>query len=86
MFIQGIDGYNKTLTGEALASLSGAASDFHHVHGVLWRGHYTVSLSNSNGGQVMPTISAVEYKMAQKQKDAGGGYCMCKLKRKESYA
>ena len=32
--------------------------------------------SNSNGGQVMPTISACEYKMGQKQKDTTGGYVL----------
>ena len=72
----GVDGYNKTLTGEVAPTISGTASDFHHVHGVLWRGYEAVSLSNSNGGQVMPTISADEYKMAQRQKDNGGGYVL----------
>ena len=32
--------------------------------------------SNSFGGQVMPTISACEYKMCQKQKDTTGGYVL----------
>ena len=32
--------------------------------------------SNSFGGQVMPTISACEYKMGQKQKDTTGGYVL----------
>ena len=31
------------------------------------------SIANSNGGHVMPTISADEYKGAQSQKDKGGG-------------
>lgn len=30
--------------------------------------------TNSNGGDVMPTISSCEYKMGQKQKDTGGGW------------
>lgn len=30
-------------------------------------------LSNSNGGQVMPALSAVEYKGGQAQKDKKGG-------------
>jgi site-specific DNA-cytosine methylase len=30
--------------------------------------------TNSNGGDVAPTISSCEYKMGQKQKDTGGGY------------
>lgn len=34
------------------------------------------SIANSNGGHVMPTISADEYKGAQSQKDNGGGYCV----------
>ena len=33
-------------------------------------------LTNSSGGDVMPTISADEYKMAQAQKDTGGWH-MC---------
>ena len=33
------------------------------------------SIANSNGGHVMPTISADEYKGAQSQKDKGG-YCV----------
>ena len=32
-----------------------------------------VQTVNSNGGHVMPTISADEYKMSQSQKDNGGG-------------
>ena len=32
-------------------------------------------MSNSNGGQAMPTLSAVEYKGGQAQKDKGGGVC-----------
>ena len=32
-----------------------------------------VQTINSNGGHVMPTISADEYKMSQSQKDNGGG-------------
>ena len=31
------------------------------------------SIANSNGGHVMPTISADEYKMSQSQKDNCGG-------------
>lgn len=30
----GIDGYNQSVTGDASATISGAASDFHHTHGV----------------------------------------------------
>lgn len=35
-----------------------------------------VQTVNSNGGHVMPTISADEFKGAQAQKDNGGGYCV----------
>ena len=35
-----------------------------------------VQTVNSNGGHVMPTISADECKGAQAQKDKGGGYCV----------
>lgn len=35
-----------------------------------------VQTVNSNGGHVMPTISASECKGAQSQKDNGGGYCV----------
>ena len=35
-----------------------------------------VQTVNSNGGHVMPTISADECKGAQAQKDNGGGYCV----------
>ena len=33
----GIDGYNQSVTGDASATISGAASDFHHTHGVALR-------------------------------------------------
>ena len=72
----GIDGYNKTITGEVLATLSGAASDIHHVHGVLWRGRQPVAVTNSNCGHVFPTIARDEYKMSQHQKDTTGGYVL----------
>ena len=35
-----------------------------------------VQTVNINGGHVMPTISADEFKGAQAQKDNGGGYCV----------
>ena len=69
----GVDGYNKTLTGEVAPTISGTASDFHHVHGVLWRGHKTVYSSDSAGNQVFNCLAAVEYKGVQAQKDKGGG-------------
>ena len=58
---QGLDGYNKTLTGDCAPTISGAACDLHHTHGVI--------STNSNGEDVAPTISSCEYKMGQKQKD-----------------
>jgi hypothetical protein len=36
--------------------------------------------TNSNGGDVAPTISSCEYKMGQKQKDTSGGYVVTQLK------
>ena len=46
---------------------TGASSDVHAIVEII---------ANSNGGHVMPTISADEYKMSQSQKDNGGGYCV----------
>jgi hypothetical protein len=63
----GLDGYNKTLTGDCAPTISGAACDLHHTHGVI--------STNSNGGDVAPTILSCEYKMGQKQKDTRGGVC-----------
>jgi DNA (cytosine-5)-methyltransferase 1 len=34
--VQGIDGYNQTLTGDKTMSITGAASDIHHVPGVVY--------------------------------------------------
>lgn len=68
--LQGLDGYNKTLTGDCAPTISGAACDIHHTHGVI--------STNSNGGDVAPALSACEYKMGQKQKDTGGGYVISK--------
>jgi site-specific DNA-cytosine methylase len=34
--VQGIDGYNQTLTGDKTMSVTGAASDIHHVPGVVY--------------------------------------------------
>lgn len=33
----GIDGYNQSVTGDIAVTISGAASDFHHTHGVALR-------------------------------------------------
>lgn len=47
------------------------------LHNNTCPGHCNgVILANSNGEDVMPTISASEYKQAQSQKDAGGGYVL----------
>lgn len=69
---QGLDGYNQTLTGECAPTISGAASDIHHTHGVI--------STNSNGENVAPTISSCEYKMGQQQKDTSGGYVITQRK------
>ena len=61
---QGLDGYNKTLTGDVSPTVTAKRSDLHHVPGVV--------STNSNGEDVAPTISSCEYKMGQKQKDTGG--------------
>lgn len=45
---QGLDGYNKTLTGEVAPTISGAACDLHHTHGVI--------STNSNGEDVAATL------------------------------
>lgn len=47
----------------------------------LWRGHRTVSTTNSNGGHVMGAVTAVEYKGGQQQKDKSGGYVFQHLRR-----
>lgn len=38
-------------------------------------------VTNSSGGQVMPTVSASEYRMAQNQKDTGGGDVLHRFRR-----
>ena len=52
------------------------------------RGGYEVVVQtvNSNGGHVMPTISADEYKMSQSQKDNGGGTAFIRSFNFELYA
>ena len=44
------------------------------IEGADGRNQEIILSTNSNGEDVMPTISACEYKMAQKQKDTSGGY------------
>lgn len=61
----GVDFYNGQTTGESAKTLNCAATDKDHTGGVI--------VTNSNGGDVMPTVGADEYKMTQKQKDTGGG-------------
>lgn len=62
----GLDGYNQQITGDVAPTISGAACDIHHIHGLV--------STNSNGEDVAPTLSSCEYKMGQNQKDTGGGY------------
>jgi hypothetical protein len=70
--VEGVDGYNKTTTGDVAPTISGAASDIHHTHGVI--------VSNSNGGDVMPTINANESKLGgDNQHVNGGGYVIHEL-------
>lgn len=64
---QGLDGYNKSITGDVSATISGAASDIHHTHGVV--------STNSNGGDVMPTLTNDLVKQTGNQQAAGGVYC-----------
>jgi DNA-cytosine methyltransferase len=73
VIVEGVDGYNKTTTGDVAPTISGAASDIHHTHGVI--------VSNSNGGDVMPTISANESKLGGDNQhiDGGGGYIVHEL-------
>jgi hypothetical protein len=69
---QGLDGYNKSITGDVSATISGAASDIHHTHGVV--------STNSNGGDVMPTLSANMGKLGgDNQTILGGGYIIHEL-------
>lgn len=62
----GVDFYNVATTGDSAKTLNCAATDKEHTVCVI--------VTNSNGGDVMPTIGADEYKMTQKQNDTWGGY------------
>lgn len=46
------------------------------VEGGDGRSQECVVVTNSNGGDVMPTVSASEYKGMESQKDKGGGYVL----------
>lgn len=63
VYTQGFDGYNQQMTGECAPTLRLCKSDADHVPSII--------STNSNGGDVMPTISSCEYKMGQNQKDTG---------------
>jgi hypothetical protein len=65
LVVEGVDGYNKTTTGDVAPTISGAASDIHHTHGVI--------VHNSNGGDVMPTINANESKLGGDNQHVNGG-------------
>lgn len=69
LVVEGVDGYNKTTTGDVAPTISGAASDIHHTHGVI--------VSNSNGGDVMPTINANEAKLGGDNQHIDGGGVRC---------
>ena len=65
---QGLDGYNKTLTGDCAPTISGAACDIHHTHGVI--------STNSNGEDVAPTLDQTtgSVRCTGAQSDKRGGY------------
>jgi hypothetical protein len=60
----GLDGYNKTLTGDCAPTISGAACDLHHTHGVV--------STNSNGGDVAATLTQDLAKQTGAQQQNGG--------------
>ena len=60
----GIDGYNQSVTGDVCMSVSASASDAHHVPCLI---------TNSNGGQVMPTITTEMAHQTGHQLERGGG-------------
>jgi hypothetical protein len=62
---QGLDGYNKTLTGDCAPTISGAACDLHHTHGVI--------STNSNGEDVAATLTRDLAKQTGAQQQNGGG-------------
>jgi hypothetical protein len=65
---QGLDGYNKTLTGDCAPTISGAVCDLHHTHGVI--------STNSNGEDVAATLTRDLAKQTGAQQQNGGGYCL----------
>jgi hypothetical protein len=65
---QGLDGYNKTLTGDCAPTISGAACDLHHTHGVV--------STNSNGEDVAATLTRDLAKQTGAQQQNGGGYVL----------
>ena len=72
---QGLDGYNKTLTGDCAPTISGAACDIHHTHGVI--------STNSNGEDVAATISANMSKLGGDNQTTFGGGTASPAARKE---
>ena len=67
---QGLDGYNKTLTGDCAPTISGAACDIHHTHGVI--------STNSNGEDIAPTVNANMSKLGGDNQTTFGGGGVCR--------
>ena len=67
-----LDGYNKTLTGDCAPTISGAACDLHHTHGVV--------STNSNGEDVAATLdhNTGSTNGIGAQNDKRGGYVVTK--------
>ena len=62
---QGLDGYNKTLTGDVSPTVTAKRSDLHHVPGVI--------STNSNGEDVAATLTRDLAKQTGAQQQNGGG-------------
>ena len=65
---QGLDGYNKTLTGDVSPTVTAKRSDLHHVPGVV--------STNSNGEDVAATLTRDLAKQTGAQQQNGGGYVL----------
>lgn len=81
----GLDLYNQTITGQVAMTIRSKVGDYDHTPCIICSADGLSSLadfsrpqiiSNSNGGQVMPTLTAGDSRMVQKAKDWGGGYVM----------
>ncbi len=68
VIVEGVDGYNQSLTGKVSPTVRAKSADADHVPLVI---------SNSNGGDVMPTISANEAKLGGDNQHIVGGGTLC---------